>query len=136
MITHNQLKLTAALIWYTGGIVLALKAYSLILEALQLQPHSPVVVVSIIVGVIIGLLKARFIFNKSCYKNLERIHLLQQPKIWNAFRPRFFLFLVIMISIGATLSHQAHGSFNFLIAVATLDISISIALLWSSKVFW
>jgi len=41
-----------------------------------------------------------------------------------------------MILTGATLSRMAHGNYPFLIGVAIVDFSISVALLGSSYVFW
>ena len=78
----------------------------------------------------------RFIFSKSCRKNLDRIAALEQPKVWQFFRPGFFLALAVMIAAGASLSRLAQGSYPFLIAVATLDLALAVALLGSSIVFW
>jgi hypothetical protein len=41
-----------------------------------------------------------------------------------------------MILAGATLSRLAHNNYAFLIGVGILDISIAVALLGSSYVFW
>ena len=46
------------------------------------------------------------------------------------------LALAVMIAAGATLSRLAHGHYPLLIAVATLDLSLAVALLGSSTVFW
>jgi len=43
---------------------------------------------------------------------------------------------MLMILIGAALSHFAHGNYPFLIAIAVLDLTIAIALLGSSYVYW
>jgi len=48
----------------------------------------------------------------------------------------FFLFLLLMILAGAAFSKLAHGSNLVLVAIAALDLSIAIALLSSSYVFW
>jgi hypothetical protein len=80
--------------------------------------------------------KARYLFSKSCRKNLARIDELQHPRIWQFFRPRFRIFLVLMILAGATLSRMAHDNYPFLIGVAVLDFSIGIALLGSCCIFW
>ena len=83
-----------------------------------------------------GGLKARYLFSRSCRKNLHRIAALKDPKVWQFFRPKFFFFLALMILAGSTLSRMAHGSYPFLCAVAALDISIGVALLSSGAVFF
>jgi hypothetical protein len=67
---------------------------------------------------------------------MARIDGLARPYPWQFFRPGFFVLLAIMISTGATLSRLAHGNSPFLISVAVLDLSIAVALLGSSFVFW
>ena len=87
-------------------------------------------------GLALGGLKARYLFVKSCRKNLARIAALRQPRLWQFYTPRFLVSLALMITAGATLSRLAQGSYPFLIGVATLDMSLSTALLSSSYVYW
>jgi hypothetical protein len=47
-----------------------------------------------------------------------------------------FFFLALMISAGATLSRVAQDNYLLLCAVAALDLTIAVALLGSSYVFW
>ncbi|MCD6527905.1 MAG: hypothetical protein J7K75_13035 [Desulfuromonas sp.] len=61
---------------------------------------------------------------------------MRQPKLWQCYRPRFFLFLSLMIFLGATLSRLASDHYWLLSAVAGLDISVAIALLNGGKIFW
>jgi hypothetical protein len=138
MITTSarNLKILAALVWYMGSIVLLFKGGSLLVEADALKPDQSWPWLAITAGLFFGGLKAKYIFSKSCEKNLDRINALKQPKIWQFFRPGFFALLTIMILTGATLSRMAHNNYPFLIGVAILDISIAIALLGSSLVFW
>jgi hypothetical protein len=126
----------AALIWYVGAIALLLKARSLLAEAAALQPHRIWPWIAMTTALALGGLKARFIFSRSCRKNLDRISKLEQPRPWQFFGGGFMLLLATMIAAGVTLSRLAHGNYAFLIAVATLDLSISVALLGSSAVFW
>ena len=135
-VSHRVLNIMAALVWYVGGIVLLIKGGSLLLEAELLQPDTHWPWTAAIVALMIGGIKAKFIFSKSCRKNLARIAALDRPKIWQFFRPVFFLFLLLMILIGAALSNLAHGNYPFLIGIAALDFTIAVALLGSSYVFW
>ncbi len=135
-VSARTLRILAAALWYTGGVILLLKGGSLLHEAAGIHPGGMGPWTAAACGFLIGGLKARFLFSHSCRKNLERIAALESPKLWQCYRPGFFLFLAAMIALGATLSHLAHGNYNFLLAVATLDLSIAIALLASSIVFW
>jgi hypothetical protein len=132
----RTLNILAALVWYVGGLVLLLKGGSLLLEAASIKPQLLWPWLTMVAGPTIGLVKARFLFSKSCRKNLARIELLKQPKLWQFFRPGFFMALVVMILAGATLSRLAHNNYPFLIGVALLDLSLAMALLGSSYVFW
>jgi hypothetical protein len=135
-VPRRILKIVASFVWYVGGIVLLLKGYSLLVEADSMRPGRLVPILAFGGGLLIGGMKARFIFVKSCRKNMARIDALRDPKIWLFYRPMFFVFLAAMIATGATLSRLAHGNYPFLIGVATLDFSIATALLASSYVFW
>ncbi len=118
--------------------MLLVKGSSLLAEAYSLKPEQYWPWLAVAVGPVIGSVKGKFIFRKSCLKNLARIDALNQPKIWQFFKPWFFLVLAIMIVFGATMARLAHTQHNyyFLIADAIVDIDIGIALLWSSYIFW
>ncbi|MBC8323250.1 MAG: hypothetical protein H8E70_06750 [Candidatus Marinimicrobia bacterium] len=134
--TSRTLKILAALLWNIGGIILLSKGGSLLIEADTLKPEQNWTWLAIVIGLLIGGLKAKYLFSKICKNNLARIDLLIEPKVWQFFRSGFFLFLAIMIVTGATLSSAAHNNYIFLISVTILDISIATALLGSSYVFW
>ena len=135
-VSHQTLKILAAAVWYVGGMVLLIKGFSLLKEAESLHPDQHWPWTAAVLALLIGGVKAKFLFTKSCRKNLARIAALNQPKAWQFFRPVFFLFLLLMILTGATLSYQAHGNYPFLLGVAGLDLAIAVALLGSSYVFW
>jgi hypothetical protein len=136
IVSHTTLKLLAAFVWYAGGIVLLLKGSSLLVEANAIQPGLFWPLVIVVCALLFGGIKARFLFSKSCRKNLARIEALSAPKLWQFFRPGFFLALALMIATGATLSRLASGYYVPLLFVALLDLSIGTALLASSVLFW
>lgn len=136
IVSARTLHILAALVWYAGGIVLLLKGGSLLVEAEALEPGKIWPWLAGILAVLLGALKARFIFGKSIKRNLARIAALDEPRVWQFFSPGFFVALTVMIAAGATLSRLAHGNYPFLIAVAVLDLSIAVALLGSSVVYW
>jgi hypothetical protein len=106
------------------------------MQALALRPDSSWAWLAIPAGLVIGGIKTELIFEKACLKNLMRIDALEQPKIWQAYRPGFYLFLVAMIVLGATLSRLALGNYGGLLAMAVLDFSLATALLGSGRLFW
>ena len=138
MLTVSALTLNilAASVWYVGGIVLLIKGSTLLVEAHTLKPEMYWIWIVFAAGLCFGSLKGKFIFSKCCQNNLARIRSLDQPKVWQIFRPWFFVFLAAMITTGVTLSRLVHDNYYFLIGMAILDFSIAIALLWSSNTFW
>ena len=136
IVSGKTLKILAAILWYIGSIILLLKGKSLLSEAEMLKPEEGWPWQVVILGIFLGGMKAKFIFNKSCQKNLDRIDNLVKPRMWQFFRIRFFAALTLMVLVGVTLSMLAHNNYPMLISVALLDISIAVALLGSSYVFW
>ena len=134
--SQRTLIIIAAIIWYGGGIALLLKSGALINDAHALNPQSTWTYLAPILGIIVGLLKGRFLFSRSCEKNIKRIKALTNPRIWQCYRPGFLIFLAIIIPTGAWMSRAAAGNFTFLCLVGALDLSIACALLSSSIVFW
>ena len=102
--TPRVLNILAAAVWIIGGLVLLVKSGSLLAEARHLQSAWLWPGVAAIIGLVVGGIKARFIFRKSCHKNIRRIANLPNPRLWQFFSPRFFVFLALMITVGATLS--------------------------------
>ena len=90
----------------------------------------------LVVAFIIGQIKSKFIMEKFCDKNLVRIKNLKEPKIYQFFELRFFLFLVLMISTGLLLSGFASGNYNYLLFIGAIDLTLSTALLKSSTRFF
>lgn len=135
-VSHRTLYILAALTWYWGVSILLVKGHGLAGNAEDIKPEGGALFISWIGGVVLGLVKARYIFFRSARKNLDRISVLIKPRVWQFFKPRFFSQLVLMVMLGATLSRSAQGNYPFLISVAILDISIGTALLASSWEFW
>ena len=134
-VSPTVLKILAAATWSIGGIVLLYKGCALLIEAWRLQASGIMNYFPLPAGFVIGALKARYLFSHSCQKNLERIDSLTDPKLFQFFRPKFFLFLIAMILLGVLLSQLAHGRYGMLIGVSSLDMTISVALLGSLYAF-
>jgi len=135
-VSTRTLKIFSAVVWYGGGVVLLIKSWDLLAEAFALRPDSVGLWGVVLAGIVFGALKARYLFSGVCRKNLLRIESLKRPRVWQFFRKRFFFFLLLMIILGVSLSRWAHHHYVFLLCVSTLDLSIGVALMGSSYVFW
>lgn len=134
--SHRTLKLLASLIWYSGFIVLSIKSSELLFDAEKINPNQLWTWLAILSGVIIGAIKARYLYSRLCIKNLSRINALKKPKLWHFYRMRFFFFLFSMIILGKFLSRMAHDNYPALIIMAMVELSVATALLGSSHCFW
>jgi len=134
-VSQRTLLVLAAFVWFAGGIALLLKGSALIKNAYAIDAQSLWAPAALLLGVIAGLLKAKFLFSKSCKKNIQRIRSLANPHVWHCFRPGMLIFLAIIIPAGAWMSRAAAGNYTYLCLVGALDLSIAFALLTSSIVF-
>ncbi len=134
--TSNTLMKLAALVWCTGVVVLIAKSGTLFLEALKGGADQLFILMAILCGIGIGKIKAKYLFYNIGKKNKNRINLLTNPKLWQFYRKRFFIFLFLMIALGKYLSGVAHGENMALTALAVLELSIAFALVFSSHWFW
>ena len=134
--SSRTLKLLASLVWYSGAVVLFFKSTKLLLEAQSINSNPVWIWLAVLSGLLIGGIKAKYLFNRLCLKNLKRIDALRKPKLWQFYRIRFFIFLLSMILLGSFISRLAHGNYPVLITMAIVEISIATALLGSSNCFW
>ncbi len=132
----RTLKLLAMIVWYIGFIALSLKSYALFAEAYSIDNTVYKLIALLILGLLLSLLKTKYIFTKACRKNLARIEALAEPKIWQFYRVGFFLFLAGVISLGAWLSRMAAGDYVFLVSVGVVDMALALALFFSGFVFF
>lgn len=134
-VSRSTLKALAAITWYTGGLVLLFKGSGYLLEAAggELRP-GPIVAAA--VGVTTGVLRGRSMFSKACRRNLRRIDALEDPRVWQFFRPGFFAALALMILGGAALAWVSGTGYWGLVVVGGLELVIATALLTSSVAFW
>lgn len=134
--SHKTLKILAALVWSSGAVVLFIKSSTLLLEAESIKPGQNEIWLALFGGLTFGAIKAKYLFCRLCYKNLNRIDKLLTPKLWQFYRMHFFAFLLLMVSLGSYLSRLAHGDYLMLISMAFVELSVATALLGSSHCFW
>ncbi|MCJ7735596.1 MAG: hypothetical protein MUP11_13740, partial [Anaerolineales bacterium] len=107
----------------------------LIIQARELR-SNPWQWIFIAIGIVLGILQAYTIFTGACRKNIRRIDQLEDPRLWQFFRPGFFIALAAMISSGVMLDYFSQGHYFFMLGVAALDFALAISLLGSSTIFW
>jgi hypothetical protein len=132
----RMLNILAAFVWCLGGVILLMKGGKLLVGSASLFPSPVWPWVVAIAGLLLGAVKGKFLFSRSCKKNLIRISSLRNPRIWQFFSPGFFVLLLLMIAAGVALSRLAYTSFSALVGVVVLDLAVGTALLTSSRVFW
>jgi hypothetical protein len=97
---------------------IAIKGSTLLLEAHILRSEMYWIWIAIVAGPCFGSLKREFIFSKSCQNNLARIRSLDQPKVWQIFRPLVLCILSCHDYDWCNPVQLAHGNYYFLIGVA------------------
>jgi len=121
LVSRRTLAVLAALVWSIGGGVLVIKGSSLLAEAEALSPGRVWPWLGAALGLLVGGLQARYAFRANCHKNLDRIAALERPRIWQFYRPGFFVALAIMI--GCSGHHDRHG--RHAIPVGSRELRVS-----------
>lgn len=134
--SRRNLVILAAIVWYVGAAMLFRGGMGLLSQARTLRPGSNWHWIFICLGILLGIFQARTLFTRSCRRNIQRIRELDDPRVWQFFRPGFFLALAAMISAGILLDHLSQGSYFFMLFVAALDFALTFSLLGSSLIFW
>ena len=135
-VSKRTLNIIAACIWFIGATILLIKSVVLIERAEVIKPEKIWIFVPVLLSLVFGSVKAKFVIRKSCNRNLKRIASLNEPKLYQFYSPAFFLLVLIMIAAGVTLGRFANNNFAFLISAATLDLSIAFALFGGVYFYW
>ena len=133
--TTGTLVKLAALVWYSGGVILLFKSTGMVREAKLLGASPDLILLAALTGVILGWIKSTCLFERACKKNIDRILALASPKIWQFYRIRFFFFLCAMILFGSWAYAGARNQVHLLLGLAGLELSVSTALLISGRCF-
>ncbi len=124
-LSRKGLVILSGIVWALAGVMLFVRA-SLMVEALTATS-----VALIVVGLVVGTLKSKFVLSKVARKNIARIKTMSPDKekiCLFAFQPLMSYILIgVMIGSGATLRHFYPHS----IYVASLYFAIGAALLYS-----
>ncbi len=132
---YNFPLVSAAIIWGIGVMALLTKSSLIFMEAAKKGAPVMILALAAAAAVIIGIIKSKTLFIPTCRENIHRIMGLKSPRIWQCYRPRFFLFLFLMVSFGTWAHGAASGSSGWLVLLGGLELSVSTALFLSWKCF-
>lgn len=135
-VSSRSVKGLAALIWHVGAASLLYKGSVLIRNADALDPGRPWPWLVVPAATLLGLLKARFLMLPAARANIVRIDALERPRPWQVYRPGFLIFLGANIVLAKWLIVQTAGHYTGTLLSATMALSIGVALLASSFVWW
>ena len=117
--------------------MLVIKGCVMLKAAFNLDSAIFLIVITVLCGVLIGLIKAKFIFTHALKKNLKRIQALSMPVYpWQCYRVGFFIFLATVITLSKFMTSWSEGHYVYIQLIAALGFSIATALLSTGFLFW
>jgi hypothetical protein len=135
MTKHSSLYTLAALVWLAGAVSLLSKGLIILVQAEDIEGGLLWPWIAFATGVLIGAIKARLFLFKSCQKNLDRIASLSNPRWWQFFRIRFFIFLAVVITLAVLISRLLGKNYTGLCIIGAVDLSVGMGLFLSSYAF-
>ncbi len=135
MAKHGSLYVLAALVWFAGAFSLLSKGLILLLHAEDIMGGQSWPWIAFAMGIFIGIIKARLFLLKSCKKNIERIAALSNPKWWQFYKVKFFIFLVVVISLAIFISRLWDENYTATCIIGAVDLSVGMGLFLSSYAF-
>ena len=133
----QQLTQVAGVIWIIVGVFLIYRGSSLYNLAITEQNTSKeTIIISLFLGIVLGIIKGKFVISKTARRNCDRINRLTPPlKIHNIFSGPFYGFIAGMMALGFLLrAFNTHiGGY---VVVAAIYCGIGMALIAASYVYW
>ena len=133
----QQLSQTAGCVWGLVGLFLIYRGTGLYQLAAQEQNSSQeAIIISGIIGVVVGVIKGKFVLSKTAQRNRGRINQLAPPlKVHQVFSGPFYGLIAGMMLLGFLL--RTYNTFlGGYIVVATIYCGIGMALLAASIIYW
>ena len=127
----------AGLIWVIVGLFLIYRGSGLYnLAVIEQNTSKETLIISIILGVVIGILKGKFVLSKTALRNRNRINQLVPPiSIHQVFSGPFYGFIAGMMILGFLL-REFNGYLGGYVVVASIYCGIGMALIAASSVYW
>lgn len=119
------------------GLFLVYRSVALYQLALYEQASTVnAIALSVIIGLVIGAVKGKFVLSKTARKNKSRIEELDIPlKIYHAFGKKFYMLIPGMILLGFLLRSYNEYLGGYIV-VASVYCGIGMALMVSSRFYW
>ena len=127
----------AGLIWIIVGLFLIYRGSGLYnLAVIEQNTSKETLIISVILGVVIGILKGKFVLSKTALRNRNRISQLVPPlSIHQVFSGPFYGFIAGMMILGFLL-REFNGYLGGYVVVASIYCGIGMALIAASSVYW
>ena len=136
-LSRQLLTQTAGFIWIVVGLFLIYRGSGLYQLAAQEQNSGlKAIIISLLLGIILGIIKGKFVLSKTARKNRNRIDQLTLPlKIHNIFSGPFYGFIVGMMALGFLL-RTFNTYLGGYVVVAAIYCGVGMALIAASYVYW
>ena len=127
----------AGLIWIVVGLFLIYRGSGLYnLAVIEQNTSKETLIISIILGVVIGIIKGKFVLSKTALRNRNRINQLVPPlRIHQIFSGPFYGLIVGMMLLGFLL-REFNSYLGGYVVVASIYCGIGMALIAASSVYW
>ena len=127
----------AGLIWAIVGLFLIYRGSGLYnLAVIEQNTSKETLIISVILGVVLGILKGKFVLSKTALRNRNRINQLVPPiSIHQIFSGAFYGLIAGMIVLGFLL-REFNTYLGGYVVVASIYCGIGMALIAASSVYW
>jgi hypothetical protein len=127
----------AALVWFVGVCFLLVRGVMFV-EVPGAGAHFSYWIVPIVlVAIVIGIVKARFILIRYADKAVARIRKRGHACFFGFFAPKSWLFVLVMMGGGIALRHSALVDVAWgRVALSTLYIAVGTGLAIADRIFW
>ena len=133
----QRLLQVAGLIWIIVGLFLIYRGSGLYnLAVIEQNTSKEALIISVILGVVIGILKGKFVLSKTALRNRNRISQLVPPiSIHQIFSGAFYGLIAGMMVLGFLL-REFNTYLGGYVVVASIYCGIGMALIAASSVYW
>jgi hypothetical protein len=128
----RQLKILAFGIWLIGGLVLLGRgAYFLFLSAVLTKASIAMLALAVVIAVVVGLAKGRFVLSKTSSRNIERLDsITESRRPIHVYSVRSWIIIGIMVLISVALTVFAvpnliRGGINIAIGLGLIVSSLA-----------
>ena len=127
----------AGFIWVAVGLFLIYRGSGLYQLAIQEQnSNQETIIISLTLGIVLGIIKGKFVLSKTALRNRNRINQLIPPlKFYNVFSGSFYGFIAGMMLLGFLL-REFNSYLGGYVVVAGIHCGIGMALIVASRVYW